>query len=259
MQLELEKLIGLHISSGKPELFLEHNRNNDIRIFQTFITTKVENSVFLDVEHQMFVHGPYWSNLVKDYNDKKAITWKYIKFLISRIYFYAKHGRKLQLVTHLGAGYPGDSIENKENRLKENIKRLTNLDQDFLLLLETTAGSKKGINFNFEIINELVEEINDERVKICVDSEHMYANGEIAPDDWSNVRLLHMNSIPEKVEFGSHIDRHSDCLLSESKEINMLINDYFLPAIKNNIPIIFERKTVEMQLEDKNFIMRKVL
>ena len=256
---QIKKLIGLHIKTGNKELFYKYHEELGIEVFQTFIPTKPENSLFLNFQGQLFTHAPYWNNLVKKYDDKSVITWKYMKFVASRIFYHHINKNKLRLVTHLGAGYPGDSIEQKMDRLSENLHYFLKLDADFLILLETEPGSKKGDNFTFNILNEVVSNIKDDRIGICVDSEHMFANGEEPPQDWKNVKLLHFNSIPEKVVFGSHIDRHSSTLLEESTMIEYLIKEYLIQALNKNIPVIFERKTVEMQLQDRNFIIRKVL
>ena len=247
-------LIGLHIKSGEPQLFLEQNKSGT-EVFQTFMPTKAENIPMFDFNHKLFIHAPYWNNLVKSYDDKKAITWKYIKFLLSRIYFMEQHDRKLVLVSHLGSGYQGDTIEDLKRRLKENLKRILKADANFLILLETEAGGKNKANFTFQDLNNLVDELNDPRIGICADTEHLYANGELIPEDWHNIKLLHLNSIPEKVEFGSHLDRHSDTLIQDGKELELLKN-YYKKAIENEVPIIFERRNVELQLQDKEFVLR---
>jgi deoxyribonuclease-4 len=91
------------------------------------------------------------------------------------------------------------------------------------LLLENTAGAGGTIGRTFAELGELVRQIDDDRIGVCLDSCHLLASGyEIrtpeamgevvdqcaAELDLERVRALHLND--SQVPLGGNADRHAN-------------------------------------------------
>jgi apurinic endonuclease APN1 len=91
------------------------------------------------------------------------------------------------------------------------------------LILETSAGAGGNIGGTFEELAELIKLSNDKRVKVCMDTAHVFASGvdlrtvagvEKAITDFDNTigldKLVVVHANDSKVDFGSNRDRHEN-------------------------------------------------
>ena len=94
---------------------------------------------------------------------------------------------------------------------------------DVLLIIENSAGMGSHIGASFAEIARMIEAVDDDRVKVCLDTEHTFAAGyNLAdPDAIDDVmgefdreigldKLVVVHANDAKVEFGSGVDRHEN-------------------------------------------------
>ncbi len=101
-------------------------------------------------------------------------------------------------------------------------------DNPTMLLIENTAGQGSNVGYRFEQVAKLLELVGDERMGVCIDTQHTFAAGydhrdengydEVfgAIDDTiglKNVRAFHLND--SKTGLGSRVDRHEDLGVGE--------------------------------------------
>lgn len=133
--------------------------------------------------------------------------------------------RKVPIVTHVG--YAEGESETTRDRLIDIINKFLERTkgQNTILCLENSPGSKSGIKVGtVSWLYEIVKSINNDRVKLCIDTQHWYVSNEqkelLDLEFWKELRpyigIVHFNSIPVYCGKGSHLDRHSDTYLSES-------------------------------------------
>lgn len=130
------------------------------------------------------------------------------------------------------------------------------------VLLENCASGPEASG-NLSIICEMIDEVRsayDIPVGLCLDTCHAYAWGydlndsgvveQVARTVSSYVRLLHLNSAPEKVKCGGHLDRHA------SINHGVISKDSFskLLNLLPDIPVIFERDSPIEALEEAKFV-----
>ncbi len=126
------------------------------------------------------------------------------------------------LVTHLGHYHD----EGKEAGIQGVIGAITEafstVENDVMLLLETTAGEKNSVGGSFEDIRLILDGIgHQERVGVCFDTCHTFVAGyELRTMEGigetldhfdeiiglSRMKVVHLNDA--KGDFGSHLDRH---------------------------------------------------
>ena len=121
--------------------------------------------------------------------------------------------------SHRGQGF--ESIRDQFSYIVKEI--LEEVDGDSLLLLETSAGSGDHIGSNFEEIGNLLNDINNPRVGVCMDTQHVWAAGyDISSpgglDSTFNtfnktigvdlLKAVHLND--SKKEMNSRVDRHEN-------------------------------------------------
>src|SRR3989338_4712084 len=152
---------------------------------------------------QIFSSSPRgWSFARYDEGQIKAFVAAKAKFKIDPIYFHASYlvnladaGRighlsktsliaelhlapKLQVrgsIVHLGS-FKEDQSEDKYKTLIKNIKEvLEKTPKDSFFIIEN-AGNRK-IGQTLEEIQRIVNDVDSERIKICLDTCHLFSNG----------------------------------------------------------------------------------
>lgn len=127
------------------------------------------------------------------------------------------------LVFHIGA-CPGDrkkALARIAKGMKEILERVRGKS---FLIMENSAGGGGKIGSSPEEIGEIYHLANHPRVKICIDTQHVFAAGEIEryteeniagfvarcekSFGWKNVVLLHAND--SQSGYGSFFDRHEN-------------------------------------------------
>lgn len=163
-------------------------------------------------------HMPYLPNLA---SPRKNIYAMSAKTLIAEI---DRCGRLEipYLVTHLGS-HLGRGMEMGFERITNACNAaLSKVNNNVMLLLENTAGTKNSMGSSFEDIRHIIDNIAArERVGICFDTCHGFAAGYDLRDTEAVqktleafdgilglqlLKAIHIND--SKGKLGSHIDRH---------------------------------------------------
>jgi apurinic endonuclease APN1 len=100
---------------------------------------------------------------------------------------------------------------------------LDNTPRDALLILENSAGAGDTIGSRFADLGRIIREVGNERVKVCLDTQHSYAAGydvataeglELAMTEFEQEvgfdQLVAVHANDSKVELGSGRDRHEN-------------------------------------------------
>ena len=166
----------------------------------------------------VFIHTPYLLNLA---SPKEDIFRKSVEALKDELRRAADLGVPY-VVTHLGS-HLGHGKKAGSKRVVVAVNNsFSEVDNDIILLLENTAGTRNSMGSSFEDIKYITSRIEDrERVGVCFDTSHAFAAGydlvsrgavehtlrtfdEII--DLKELRLVHLND--SKGGLGSRIDRH---------------------------------------------------
>ncbi len=210
-----------------------------------------------DLDLNLIIHGPYIINIV---NQKHNVYNRSLECIAEALNICNDLNIKYY-VTHLGSMPQKTESAKVIDILTDSCHQILEKTDDDLkteLLLETSAGSKSGTR-----VGTLEEVIGvaanfDSRIGVCLDTEHAYANGldltklnleETAPE----IKVVHLNSIPEDVELNSHRDKHGkiylkDCKSSVKDSLEQLIKYFF----SREVPLILERsgkKIIESDFE----------
>lgn len=128
-------------------------------------------------------------------------------------------------VIHLGKSLEMSKPEAINNYVK-NIKKVLEMTDGMrsAVILENTAGQGTEIGFKFEELGEIFKKIGEKkRLKICIDTAHMFAAGYDLKDPRAvknslaeidkfigirNIACVHLNDSKKPV--GSRVDRHED-------------------------------------------------
>lgn len=253
--------LGLHISTSREGLqsSLLYYKNKGLSNLQIFASSPRRFEVspvqpFSIPDLNIVVHGPFVVSLVKD--DAQHYC-RSLKCLINLSKVCSTINSKY-LVTHIGGIKEGQSFES-------GVKTLINFCMDWvssteddgtILCLETDPGSSTGRKIgSLTLLYKVVSYLNHPRIKICLDTEHSFANGFDLNNyqvkyllDSNQVAVIHLNSIPSNVKQGGHLDRHSDCLIKDGQHSDRILYTYKI-AKEYNIPCILER-SLELGLQE---------
>ena len=235
-------------------------------------TIKRSNEELATINHyakftkvKLVIHAPYLLNFAHEF---KKDSWSIIS-LMDHLDTCSKIGA-LGVVVHSGKYLHMDKSEAIEN-MYQNLKYcLDNSPENTKILLETPCGQGTELGGRleeFRIIYNKFSEQDKKRLRICVDTCHVFAAGyDLSDPDkikqfiktfdtiigWKYVDLIHLND--SRTILNSHLDRHE--LLDEGhiglKGLSVIIKF----AYKSGIPLILETPggyPVEIQ------IIRKIL
>lgn len=203
----------------------------------------------------LIVHSPYVISLVKREHHRYTMrhALESMKHLDGAQF-------KPMYVTHLGKSQL--SFDEERAAILEYIKeiqyRMTchyHYHRPPLFTLEACVGHKNwSTATRLDHMVELIKEVGDPFIKICFDTEHVYASGydiTAIPDDyWQYFGIIHLNAIPQEVEFGKHLDRHSFTPLTESKVPLDKMSNLVANAKKHDIYIVMERRDLNIAFKD---------
>ena len=163
-------------------------------------------------------HMPYLPNLS---SPKKAIYNKSVKSLSAELDRCGILGIPY-VVTHLGSHLGKGADIGLVNLVSAINFALAQNNNDVMLLLENTAGTKNSMGSTFEEIRRIVDGIEDKkRIGICLDTAHVFAAGyDIRTPDGvdqtlrkfdstlglERLKVIHLND--SKGELGCGRDRH---------------------------------------------------
>jgi deoxyribonuclease-4 len=198
---------------------------------------------------KIIIHSPYLLNFAHEF-DKNS--WAIVS-LIDHLEICSKMGA-IGVVVHTGKYLHLDKSEAIEN-MYQNLKYcLDNSPKSTKLLLETPCGQGTELGGRleeFRIIYNKFSEQDKKRLRICVDTCHVFAAGyDLSEPDkvkqfiktfdtligWKYVDLIHLND--SRTKLNSKLDRHE--LLDEGniklKGLSVMIKF----AYNANIPLILE-------------------
>lgn len=164
-----------------------------------------------------FIHGTYLVNLgtEKPEHLRKSIDW---------LIYGMKMAEKLGIqgvIFHTGS-HKGKGLDGAMDQIVGAIKEvMTHIQSETNLILETSAGAGGSIGRDFAELGRILKLVQDERVKVCIDTAHTFAAGY----DWrsnieaileefdrevglSNLAAFHAND--SKMDFESNKDRHAN-------------------------------------------------
>ncbi|WP_406616762.1 deoxyribonuclease IV [Mycoplasmopsis adleri] len=159
------------------------------------------------------VHAPYIVNPSSVEKHNFAI-----KFLIEEIHRMNYIGAKY-LVLHPGSSTTFTVQESLDTFVK-TIKEILFKTKDVVICVETMAGKGTEVGINFGQIRYFIDQINNERFQICLDTCHIWDAGydiknydefkaTLAKYDLTkHIKVIHLND--SKNDLNSHKDRHAN-------------------------------------------------
>lgn len=255
--------IGAHVST-ETDLGTIFN-HMDLKVIQVMFTNprfyeypNFENTIqYLNrykkySKEPIFVHSPYLVSFVKDPQEKQCkftVEYSRVLSLIAE-----KTQIPIRFVTHLGVIPEGMShTEAYTNTMKNLVQihmRIKDHKGNFKVLLENDSGTRNRVKMNtahglFFIFscNAVASWFNHLGwLGICFDTNHAYGSGfdrKIWLDFIESCDAIHFNPIPDFMELGSCQDRHSQFLLKDSKEKDLL-KKLARKAKRLSMPMILE-------------------
>ncbi|MGL5438549.1 MAG: deoxyribonuclease IV [Metamycoplasmataceae bacterium] len=214
---------------------------------------KLNNSFNFD---DLIVHGPYIVNLAnlknKDFN---------IDFMINEINKMNYIGCKY-LVIHPGSRLDL-SIEEGLKNIIYSLKEIIEKTEKVNILIETMAGKGTELCSKIEEIKFILEEVNSDRLGICLDTCHLWDAGYDIKTDLngfitklkdeqvlSKVKVIHLND--SKNDLSSSKDRHEN--IGKGKIGLEALRNFLYCKEFENIPFILETPYINEKSPYKNEI-----
>lgn len=166
----------------------------------------------------VIVHCAYILNLAQPDITKRQYAIDFVvkelegTYAIGAKYLVVHPGAHMKLGTTFGCDLIIDS-------LKQILEKTKNIDT--CICLETMAGKGTECCSTFEEIKYILDNVNNERVKVCLDTCHIWDSGYDIVNDYENVikhfddtiglknlKVIHIND--SKNIMGSHKDRHEN-------------------------------------------------
>ncbi len=202
----------IQIFAGAPQRWAEARfSEEDVTAFRVLALEK-------DVR-PVYIHSAYLLNFASPDPELRA---KSTSSLLSSLRWAERLGAA-GVITHLGSSRQGD-VEDAEVRVAEALEKLLE-ESPFTphLLLETCAGQGNTIGRRFDQLARLVERLADNRVRICLDTAHVFAAGyDVATPEGLEATIgefdgtvglprleaIHIND--SKSPLASNVDRHEN-------------------------------------------------
>lgn len=201
------------------QIFTSNPKGWDFKIRSTEEIEEFRNSAQDVGIDTIFGHMIYLTNLA---SNNPYIYTNSINSLISGLVLADKAGLQ-GVITHIGShGGRGtkDGIERVANALKQ---ALLTTEGKVPVILETDAGPGSHLGANFSDIAEIIKKVGSEKVKVCLDTCHVFAAGyDVSTDEGLEKTLAEFNALigldrlvvvhlnDSKGKLGSHLDRHEE-------------------------------------------------
>ncbi|MDW2933147.1 deoxyribonuclease IV [Mesomycoplasma ovipneumoniae] len=257
--------IGSHVPFKKPDYLFGaidislKNKANTAMIFlgppQSTMRTQPENYKFEQYVAEfskqippadIVVHAPYILNLANPLKANFSID-----FLVKEIEKMNFIGAKF-LVLHPGFFTTYTRLEAK-NQLVKSLKVILEKTKNVEILLETMAGKGTEMCSSFEEIVEIIQDLNSERIGVCLDTCHVWDAGYdlknyaefqqelIKTKIINHIKVIHLNDSVNPL--GSKKDRHAniDKGFIGLETLQKIVHD----PLFDNIPIILETPYVD--------------
>ena len=228
----------MQIFAGSPRLwFRKPFSETEV---SSFLKGNLENNI-----GPVFIHGLYLVNLATNNQD---LLEKSVNSLVADL----NNGSQIRsegVIFHIGS-HQGRGFDEVKDQLVASIQRILDLTKDTNLILENDAGQNGKIG-SIEELSYLKEKINSNRIKICLDTAHLFESGvdlrnqhkinlfieqlkELKIID--DVVCIHLND--SATDLDSHRDMHAN--LGEGK-IGLEGLSFFINTKElKNLPLILE-------------------
>ena len=229
----MDLIIGSHVSFNKDEQMVKSVKEALSYKANTFMfytgapqnTKRVELDDNLTLEakkmmednnidiNNVVIHAPYIINPANDKN--RDFNINFLKQEIFRSENLGINKLVLHPGSHVGLGVD-KGIENIIDVLKEAVKDCKNVN----ICLETMAGKGTEIGRTFEEIKKIIDGVNSEHIKVCLDTCHVndagydLTNFDKILEDFDDIigldklSVVHIND--SKNEINTHKDRHEN-------------------------------------------------
>ncbi len=210
----IEKISGeaFQFFLGPPQMWVKSVKGEEE--VQRFRKRAVETGIT-----ESFIHGTYLINLGTQNPEhlQKSIDW--LIYALNTAADLEVKGVIFHLGSHKGLGF--------DHVLPQVVASLTEILKQSkagsYLLLENTAGAGGNIGATFKQLGTILKQVQNDRLKICVDTQHAFAAGidiktkeglEAAilefEDEIGLEQLMAFHCNDSKTEFGSGRDRHEN-------------------------------------------------
>ncbi|MFH1749482.1 MAG: deoxyribonuclease IV [bacterium] len=206
----------------------------------------------------VFIHSIYLINLA---SSKNTVFWGSISSLVKSMEL-AKEINASGVIFHIGSGKE-KQFKEVSNLVVKGIKEvLKKAPKKVYLIIENSAGAGNLIGDTLEEIGQVIKlSGKDSRIKVCLDTQHIFASGydlrnrksvnKLFSEFKKHIglnRLIAIHANDSKSNLGSNIDRHEN--IGRGK-IGIVGFKAFLshPAVKK-LPIIIETPGFEKQGSD---------
>ena len=186
----------------------------DDEVAQTFRSRADASSV-----GPLFVHGVYLINLATPDETNLARSTSSLKSALTSCAQLGIEGVIFHIGSHKGQGL--DAVFDQICRSCQEILAAT--PPEALLILENSAGAGGTIGSRFADLGRIIRQVGNERVKVCLDTQHSYAAGydlssaeglELAMSEFEDEvgfdQLVAVHANDSKVDLGSGRDRHEN-------------------------------------------------
>lgn len=193
----------------------------------------------------VFIHTLYLVNLASDNPDLQEKSYQALLMDL-------ENGQKINsagVIVHIGS-HQGRGFDTTKDQIVSLVKKLLKNTKETPFIIENSAGQKGKIG-SLEEIAVLVKEINDPRVKVCLDSAHMFeagidlretkvVDGLVKELEENNLldRLVCLHLNDSKTALGSGHDKHENIGKGEIGKTGLsnLVNH---PKLKH-LPLLLE-------------------
>ena len=166
----------------------------------------------------VIIHGPYILNFAQPDPTKRDFAVEFMSEEVKR----ASQMKAKYVVFHPGA-HMNQGWEGGCNLIALSIRRVLDntKDLDVTLLLETMAGKGSECGCTFEQVRFILDKVNNPRLKVCLDTCHIFDGGYDIVNDYEgvmakldqvigidNIKCIHCNDSKNTLE--SHKDRHEN-------------------------------------------------
>ena len=284
-------IIGSHVSFNKDEQMLksvkeainykantfmfytgapQNTKRVEINDNLTIEAKKLMEENDIDIEN-VVIHAPYIINPANDKN--KEFNINFLKQEISRASQLGINKLVLHPGSHVGLG----SLKGIENTI-EVLKEAITDNNDVSICLETMAGKGTEIGRNFEEIKKIIDGVDSDYIKVCLDTCHIndagydLTNFDKVLDEFDDIigldrlSVVHIND--SKNEINSHKDRHEnigygfigfDNLINiiyheKLKGIPKILETPYIGTDKSYPPYLFEIEMIRNKKFNSNLI-----
>jgi len=120
-----------------------------------------------------FLHGVYLVNLATDNQENLAKSLDALVHDMNVCHLLGARGVIFHLGSHRGAGF-----EHVFRQVVDSVRRVVEATpEDTWLILENSAGMGGAVGSKFQELGRIIREAGSPRVKVCLDTQHMFAAG----------------------------------------------------------------------------------